>query len=463
MANKNTTSKTSSSSSTNSSYGSNTSTQGGSTSATSQSGGSHSTTNSHTEGGSHSVTQGYSDSVSSSVGGAQSTTAGKTYASGQIAEKTQAGFDKSTQEYVQSEAVQNAYSALQSAASNKPAFQSTYADKLANLYDSLMNRDKFSYNFNEDSMYQMYKDQYTQAGRNAMQDTMGQAAALSGGYNSSYAQSAGQQTYQNYLQELNNIIPQLRQQAYEEYQAEGQEMLNKYNLTNNAYNQEYAQYRDAVGDWQNDRSFNQAAYSDERNFDYNKYAGDRSFWQNEYWQEKNSEQSNLSQSNQSNWSNSQSHTNSYSETDTRSWSDTNSETNSTNWSNSLTNASNWSNQNTSGWQNSNTSSSSTTNSIGAGSGSGSGSGSSAYDSGNFNRKSWTTSATGDAYLGNLTQALYDVYQNEGQSGVDAALKDLSNNGFMTPGTKYSFSKDNINEIESAFRKYMDEVEKEKKK
>ena len=95
---------------------------------------------------------------------------------------------------------------------------------------------------NEDAMYQMYKDQYQQGGQRAMRDTIGQASALTGGYGSSYAQTAGQQTYQGYLQELNQLIPQLRQQAYEEYRDEGQDLLNKYNITSNAYDREYGQH-----------------------------------------------------------------------------------------------------------------------------------------------------------------------------------------------------------------------------
>ena len=39
-------------------------------------------------------------------------------------------------------------------------------------------------------------------GRLAMMDSMGRAAALTGGYGSSYAQSAGQQAYQKQMDSL---------------------------------------------------------------------------------------------------------------------------------------------------------------------------------------------------------------------------------------------------------------------
>lgn len=407
---------------------------------TATSGGSHSETSSHTEGGSHSTTQGYSDSTSSTQGGASSLSAGKNYASGTIAENTQANFDKYGQEYVQSSNVANAYNNLQAAISGKPTFQSTYADKLAELYGQVMNRDKFSYNFNEDAMYQLYKDQYAQQGRAAMQDTMGQAAALTGGYGSSYSQAAGQQAYQNYLQQANNLIPELRAQAYQEYQAEGQELLNKYNVTNNAYNNEYAQYRNEVGDWQTDRGFAQSTYADERNFDYGQYTDNRNYWQNEYWQEKNSEQSSLSQTDQSNWSDSKSHTDSFSQTDTSSWSDTKSSTDTSNWSNSTT----------TGW---NTGSSTTNGSSTGGSGS---SGTTGTASGSTTQWSHNT-ASGVASPANITKALYQVYMNEGQQGVDAALKDLQTNGLTVGNTNYSFSQKSLSELQDELDSIQDNI------
>jgi hypothetical protein len=291
--------------------------------------------------------------------------------------------DKYSKEWQQSPQVQQTYDRLQNTLNNKPGpFQSSYQDKLENLYNSLMGRDPFKYNFNEDPMYRMYRDQYRQQGRTAMQDTMGQAAKLTGGYGSSYAQTAAQQQYQNYLQQLNNVIPELRNQAYQEWKAEGEDLKDKYNLTNTAYNNEYQQYRNNVSDWQQDRSFDQSAYDTERNFDYSKYQSDRNYWNQEYWNERNAEQSNASNTGSTNWANSQqqgwnkSQTDSknwsHSSTDTKSWSDTNSHTDSKNWANSLSNSAtannsvsnNWSNA--TGWSKTN---SSTNSSSDGGSGS----------------------------------------------------------------------------------------------
>jgi len=316
-------------------------------------------TSSHTEGGSHSVTTGESWGESSSVGGSKSKGSGVSWASGQVEDRTQQKYNQATQDYVRSQKVDDAYANLQNAINSKPQFQSKFEDKLNNMYETLMNRPGFSYDFNKDAMYQQYKDMYQTQGKRAMEDTMGQLAAMNNGYGSSYSQTAGQQAYQNYLQQLNDRIPELRQQALDEYDREGNRLMQMYNLTNDAYNREYGQYRNDVGDWQQDRSFNQSAYQDERNFDYQQAQNERNFWQNEYWQERNSAQSNLNEQEASNWNEGKSHSTSRSETDTRSWSDTtshsdtNSTTNTTGWSNTLSN--NWNTTNgktsTNSWSN----------------------------------------------------------------------------------------------------------------
>ena len=50
-----------------------------------------------------------------------------------------------------------------------------------------LNREDFQYDVDADALYQQYKDRYVELGKTAMQDTMGKAVALTGGYGSSYA------------------------------------------------------------------------------------------------------------------------------------------------------------------------------------------------------------------------------------------------------------------------------------
>jgi hypothetical protein len=119
------------------------------------------------------------------------------------------------------------------------------ANDLLTQYD---NRPAFSYNADTDPIYQSVRDQYVHQGQRAMEDTMGQAAGLTGGYGSSYSQSVGNQAYNEYLTKLNAQIPVLAQQARQAYDAEGQRMLDRYNLALNAANTAYGQSRDALGD-----------------------------------------------------------------------------------------------------------------------------------------------------------------------------------------------------------------------
>ena len=110
-----------------------------------------------------------------------------------------------------------------------------------------------------------------------MQDTMGQAAAMTGGYSNSYAQTVGQQQYQGYLQQLNDRIPELYQLALNTYNQETADLYNRYGMLSDAEAQEYARYRDQMADYYTDRDYLTDQYYNERNFDYNKYVDDRNY------------------------------------------------------------------------------------------------------------------------------------------------------------------------------------------
>lgn len=91
-----------------------------------------------------------------------------------------------------------------------------------------LNQEDFQYDLNGDALYRQYKDRYMEMGKAAMQDTMGQAAALTGGYGSSYAQSVGQQAYNSYLQQLGDVVPELYQLAYDRYRDKGDRLYKSY-------------------------------------------------------------------------------------------------------------------------------------------------------------------------------------------------------------------------------------------
>ena len=93
--------------------------------------------------------------------------------------------------------------------------------ELERLYAAITGRPAFSYDPTSDPVYDSYAQSYQRRGRLAMRDTMGQAAALTGGYGSSYAQSVGQQQYDSYLQSLGEALPELYGMAWQRYNAEG--------------------------------------------------------------------------------------------------------------------------------------------------------------------------------------------------------------------------------------------------
>lgn len=165
--------------------------------------------------------------------------------------QTQSKPDYSAYEYDPSgnQAYQDATAALKAAQNNKPVYADSYSDQIQEIYDKIMNREDFTYDLNSDMLYQQMKDQYTDLGRQAMQDTMGQAAGLTGGYGSSYAQSVGQQQYDAYLKQLNDNIPEYYQLARDAYDAEGDRLLEQYQLTGDLRDDEYNKYRDSVSDY----------------------------------------------------------------------------------------------------------------------------------------------------------------------------------------------------------------------
>lgn len=110
-------------------------------------------------------------------------------------------------------------------ANNQP-----YMAQLNSLYDQIMNRKPFQYDLNGDLLYRQMADQYTQMGQMAMRDAAGTAAGLTGGYGNSYATQVGNQAYQQYLTALNDNIPQLYDRALNAYMAEGDQMLQQYQL-----------------------------------------------------------------------------------------------------------------------------------------------------------------------------------------------------------------------------------------
>ena len=148
--------------------------------------------------------------------------------------------------------------------------KTSYSDQVRDMMDKIMGREKFSYDVDKDPLFQQALASSMNAGKQAMQDTIGQASALTGGYGSTYATSAGNQAYNAFIEDAYDNLPQYYQMALEAYQMEGDEMYRQYgmlsaeddkeynrNVTaydatyqhrNQMYNEAYGQFRDAKSD-----------------------------------------------------------------------------------------------------------------------------------------------------------------------------------------------------------------------
>lgn len=167
-----------------------------------------------------------------------------------------------------------------------PSYASKYQGKIDALTEQILGRAAFEYDPEKDPTYQQYKESYTRNGERAMQDTLGQVSARTGGLASSYAGAAAQQTYDGYMSALADKIPELRQLAYQMYQDEGDtqranlEMLmaleqgdyNKYLTLLGQYNSDrsfdYGIFQDQVGDSQWQQSFDRGVLESDRDFAY---------------------------------------------------------------------------------------------------------------------------------------------------------------------------------------------------
>lgn len=153
--------------------------------------------------------------------------------------------------------------------------------------NAITNREKFSYDLNADALYQQYKDNYITQGKQAMMDTMGQASAMTGGYGNSYAATVGNQTYQGYLQQLNNIAPELYRLALDKYNSEGADLMNQFGVLQADRQTAYGEWGDKYNRLLADRDYHSSEYDAAYSRDYNAWNDNRTYDTSQYWNEYN--------------------------------------------------------------------------------------------------------------------------------------------------------------------------------
>lgn len=188
---------------------------------------------------------------------------------------TASGSTEAKPMYQRSDRVNEYYNKTRNLEKNKPdEFESKYEDQISSILDNIMNRPKFSYTSEDmvnDDLYKMYRDQYMRQGNLAMRDTMGNAAALTGGYGNTYASVAGQQAYDNYVSMLNDKALDFYDRAYQRYNDEGQNLYNQMNVVTGLDNTDYQRHRDTVSDYYNDLNYYNGRYNQEYGYDYGQY------------------------------------------------------------------------------------------------------------------------------------------------------------------------------------------------
>lgn len=192
--------------------------------------------------------------------------------------------------YQKNENIVSAENKLAEWENNKPSeYNSKYSDEIENMLNSILNREKFQFNMNADPLYNQYKEQYINNGKKAMMDTIANAAALTGGYSNSYAVTAGNESYNEQLNKLNDIALALYDRAYEKYKDAGNNMVDKIRLLRDSDDADYAKYRDSLDEYYKDgdyllskltslsesdyKAFLEAvdAYESDREYEYKKY------------------------------------------------------------------------------------------------------------------------------------------------------------------------------------------------
>ena len=161
-------------------------------------------------------------------------------------------------------------------------YTSAYDDALKQVMERILNREDFHYDLAGDALYRQYRNQAERSGRLAMEDTTGMAAALTGGYGNSYAQSVGQQAYSRELDNLADRIPERYNLAMSQYQLQSQGLREKYDLLSGAKQQEYQQYQDSLAAWQKEADQLWQRYTDARDTDYKTYRDEIADWK---WQQ----------------------------------------------------------------------------------------------------------------------------------------------------------------------------------
>ena len=120
-------------------------------------------------------------------------------------------------------------------------YSSPYAGQIQSLYDDIRNS-SFSWDADRDPGVQAYRKAYTREGDRAARDTLGSAAAMTGGIASTSAVAASQQAQNYYGAQMSDKEAQLYQQAYDNYLSGVSQKLNQLSVLGQLEGRNYDVY-----------------------------------------------------------------------------------------------------------------------------------------------------------------------------------------------------------------------------
>lgn len=146
---------------------------------------------------------------------------------------------------------QNPYAEQQKAAYDKIANRADYVDKYdqqkQDLMNSLQNRGAWNYDANSDPAYQSAKKQYLREADRATQNTLGQAAALTGGMPSTAAVNAASQAGDYYRTQLSDQLANYMDADYNRYQNDINTDMNLLNQIYQMSDSDFQRYLNQAG------------------------------------------------------------------------------------------------------------------------------------------------------------------------------------------------------------------------
>lgn len=170
-------------------------------------------------------------------------------------------------DYIDSRNSYNGYtggSSAQRTTSATSSYTDPYADRLESALERLEAREPFSYNPEDDPAYQAYRTAYRREGDRAAKNSLGDAAALTGGQASTAAVVAASQARDTYNSKLGDVVPQLYEMAWQMYQGEQNSLLSEIETLANLSASAYAQNLDS-------QELDYKIFADQRDFSYGQY------------------------------------------------------------------------------------------------------------------------------------------------------------------------------------------------